>query len=204
VTKKRKTIPRSKTRRRPSKAKASTPHIRRKTGVRKKSAPKKKLRGGHDPSIGAATQFQPGVSPNPGGRPVTKPFTEALREAIFENPGCLKHIAKRILVKTMSDARFFAEVRNMLDGRPAQEVKIANPTGEDGKPVPFKVADTSSRDKLLAFLCGPYDGEPSAVDKRSLAEACRERTQHGTSLSDAEQQRLAGVLDRAVDTPEDP
>jgi hypothetical protein len=36
-----------------------------------------KLRGGLDPSIGKATQFQPGQSPNPGGRPKTTAITDA-------------------------------------------------------------------------------------------------------------------------------
>lgn len=38
-------------------SKAQTPQNRR------------KLRGGHDPSIGATTRFSPGQSGNPGGRP---------------------------------------------------------------------------------------------------------------------------------------
>jgi hypothetical protein len=155
VTKKRKTIPRSKARPRPRKKSAPlAPENRGKTG-----AGKKKLDGGHDPSIGKATQFHPGVSGNPGGRPVTKPIVEALREILLADPKMVKRIAQKALMGAQRSHRWFAEVRNMLDGRPVQEVRVTNPTGGDGEPVPFKVDVTSARDKLFALLCGPNEAD---------------------------------------------
>ena len=47
-----------------------SPQNRRKTGAGK-------LRNGLDPSIGKATQIQPGEVRNPGGRPKSTPITDA-------------------------------------------------------------------------------------------------------------------------------
>src|ERR1043166_2423430 len=49
---------------------AQPPQNRRKTGG-------KKLANGLDPSIGKATQIQPGEHRNPGGRPKSTPITDA-------------------------------------------------------------------------------------------------------------------------------
>jgi hypothetical protein len=155
---------------------------RRKAGV-----DKKKLRGGHDPSVlGKATQFQPGVSGNPAGRPATKPIVEAIREVIRNHPDALPMMAKHAVARALYDVRWFREVRDMLDGKPTQQVEVANAKDER-----FKVdvvEGTSAYDKLMAFFCAPAEavGAPMAEGKRSLAEGCREAVRTGTPISDRE------------------
>lgn len=123
--------------------KRRTPENRRKTGV-------KRLRGGVDPKVGEATRFRPGVSPNPGGRPKTRPIMEAMQNAIVENPNLLKQLARQALQKAKSSHRWFREVRDTLDGRPV--LAVANLEGEK-----FQVEVTSARDKLLAAFARMND-----------------------------------------------
>lgn len=65
-----------------------------------------------------------------------------------EHPEMLKQIAERALRKARSNVRWFAEVRDMLDGKPV--IAVATPEGEK-----LQVEVTSARDKLLALLSGP-------------------------------------------------
>jgi hypothetical protein len=67
-----------------------------------------------------------------------------------EHPEMLKQIAERALLKARSNVKWFAEVRDTVDGKPV--TAIANPEGET-----FQVEVTSAREKLRALLSGPTD-----------------------------------------------
>jgi hypothetical protein len=71
--------------------------------------------------------WKKGESGNPGGRPKRKPMVEALHEAITEHPELLKKIVLNALRRASRDHRFFVEVRDMLDGKPAHQ----HPAPED-------------------------------------------------------------------------
>ena len=68
---------------------------RRKTGGQ--------LRNGLDPLIGEATQFKPGESGNPLGRPKTKLLREYARELAEEIDPVKRKIKARILVEALYD-----------------------------------------------------------------------------------------------------
>ena len=80
-----------------------SPENRRKTGV---------------PVLGGeATQFKPGKSGNPGGRPKKKPLTEALEKVYSDPKECLA--AARALAKKAraGSIAHFQEAANRLEGR---------------------------------------------------------------------------------------
>src|SRR5437868_5523770 len=76
---------------------------------------------GPDPKVGKATQFQPGSSGNPGGRPRQKPVLEALQKAIADDPKILAGIAKKVLKHAEDSLGHLEVVRDMLDGKPDSE-----------------------------------------------------------------------------------
>lgn len=73
--------------------------------------------------------FEPGQSGNPGGRPKTKPFREALEmeaklaeagEACFAQKGSLRWNARQLLEQ--GDVQSIKELADRLDGKPVQAV----------------------------------------------------------------------------------
>jgi hypothetical protein len=82
---------------------AITPVIRTKKKPRGKPFPK-----GH--TIGAATRFVPGICPNPGGRPKSREFNKAAREALASDIG---HAPK---VQTYAEAGVAKQLRKMMKG----------------------------------------------------------------------------------------
>jgi hypothetical protein len=64
-----------------------------------------KLKGGHDPSIGAEFQFKPGESGNPGGRP-----------KITEEDRVISRIYKKILADPENQANIEASILKMITG----------------------------------------------------------------------------------------
>lgn len=81
-------------------------------------------------------KFAPGYSGNPGGRPKRKPFQEELIKQLAANPDKLASIMKTALDKAeLGDDRFFKELRDMLDGKPAQPIEGS----EDGPPISVKI-----------------------------------------------------------------
>lgn len=107
-----------------------TPENRRKTGDRK-------LRGGHSPDVGKATQFKPGETGNPGGRPKQLLTDAYLRQLLKQAEGdetqadaIAKAIVKRALTGKGGDVRAAAEIADRVQGKPPQAH-----TGEDGGPI---------------------------------------------------------------------
>jgi hypothetical protein len=92
---------------------------------------------GSDPSVGEATQFKPGQSGNPGGRPKMKPITDAYRAILAsENPEEFqpKTGAERIAFEVYQQAktgrlRHAKEITDRVEGRVTQPVAGA----EDGE-----------------------------------------------------------------------
>jgi hypothetical protein len=89
--------------------------------------------------------FTKGQSGNPGGRPKTKPFADALRmelAALDENdPKALRGLAKKLLTLAVEGDNTLAaikEVADRLDGKPAQAIE----NGEEG---PFEILQRIER-----------------------------------------------------------
>ena len=78
--------------------------------------------------------FEPGKSGNPGGRPKTKPFAEALRMELAEagaDHKALRGIARRLIDKANEgDLAAIVELANRTDGKPAQQLNLADADGE--------------------------------------------------------------------------
>jgi Family of unknown function (DUF5681) len=105
-----------------------TPQNRRGTGV-------SRLRGGHPASIGKATQFKPGQSGNPGGRPRVKMLSEAYKAVLehdcrtpFKPITHAEAIAEK-LVKEAEKGKVTAaaEIADRVEGKPRQafDVKLS-------------------------------------------------------------------------------
>jgi hypothetical protein len=79
-----------------------------------------------------AGQFQPGQSGNPGGGVREKRFRAALERAIAQDDGKrLRGAAEKLLdLADAGEAWAVKELRDTLDGKPAQEI-----TGKDGGPL---------------------------------------------------------------------
>ena len=83
--------------------------------------------------------FIKGQSGNPGGRPKTKPFREALLteiDAAGEDASALRSIARKLLqMAEEGDLLAVREIADRLDGKPTQGVEH---TGQDGGPIETK------------------------------------------------------------------
>lgn len=106
---------------------------------------------GPSPDVGKATQIKPGEVRNPWGRTGKhKPLQDEMEKALAADPELARKIAYKALIKAAKgDAKFFAEVRDMLDGRP--ELRIA---GKDGESIQIQVEVSIARDKLIGRLAG--------------------------------------------------
>lgn len=81
-------------------------------------------------------QFVPGQTGNPAGRPRVKPFRDEIKKQLAANPEKLAAIVKTALDKAeLGDDRFFKELRDMIDGKPAQPIEGS----EDGAAVNVKI-----------------------------------------------------------------
>ena len=93
---------------------------------------------GNENSGNPATRFQPGQSGNPGGRPKTKPWTEALRRALKLDEQGQSEELDIMAAFVVSEARagdkdFLEEIANRIEGRVAQQQ--VHTGDEDGGPV---------------------------------------------------------------------
>jgi hypothetical protein len=74
------------------------------------------------------TQFKPGQSGNPNGRPKTKPFLDALRAEIDEaiegdDKGALRMIARALINSALKgDNSAIAQIADRLDGKATQPI----------------------------------------------------------------------------------
>lgn len=71
--------------------------------------------------------FEPGKSGNPGGRPVTKPWADAIKRALArradDDGRSLNGLADRLLDKALEgDMSALKELGDRLDGKPAQTI----------------------------------------------------------------------------------
>jgi hypothetical protein len=98
------------------------------------SGERKKLRNGVDPSIGKATQFKPGQSGNPGGRPKND-LAKEIAQAIFENePEAIYKAFRKALLR--GNAYTFKKLTERAFGK----IKDAHVhTGGEGVPLEVTV-----------------------------------------------------------------
>jgi hypothetical protein len=102
---------------------------------------------GPDPSVGRATQFKPGVSGNPGGRPKMKPLTDAYRALLTAPvPDDLRKVRRRgkeILLpegSTYADWIAYGQVWAAAEGNTAAAAEITDRLeGKVPKPVELDV-----------------------------------------------------------------
>jgi hypothetical protein len=90
-----------------------------------------KLKGGHDPSIGAEYQFKPGESGNPGGRPKVTDEDRVISriyKKILSDPNNCERIEESIL-KMLTGGRMVAqltlkEMAERTEGKVTQPVEV--------------------------------------------------------------------------------
>lgn len=79
----------------------------------------------------APYQFKKGQSGNPSGRPSRKPLLQALKQLLRDNPDVERKLVERAVSEALDgDDRFWKELRDMLDGKPAQAIVAG--TDDDG------------------------------------------------------------------------
>ncbi len=128
----------SRSRKKPSR---KSPHSRRKTGDF----------GGYkriDPTVGQATQFKPGQSGNPGGRPTKTPLTDELLELLKVADPRGVTLARRIATiickkAEKGDSRFVNLIFDRIEGPAVQVHKIGG--DDDAPPVNLNVTDAHER-----------------------------------------------------------
>lgn len=101
------------------------PENKRKTGFR-----------GPSPDVGKATQFKPGQSGNPGGRPKQTPIADALRVALSDPSELEKFISAVLKKAKKGDVKAFQAVSDRIEGKPAQALNLG---GADGGPIVFRL-----------------------------------------------------------------
>lgn len=113
-------------------------------------------------------KFQPGQSGNPGGRPKSKPFKDALMmealaaergEKCYAKKGSLRWNARQLLIK--GEVAAIREIADRLDGKVTQGI-----SGPNGGPIQTVDLTNVSADDLdrLEALFGPLAGGPGDDD----------------------------------------
>lgn len=114
-------------------------------------------------------KFQPGQSGNPGGRPKSKPFKDALMmealaaergEKCYAKKGSLRWNARQLLIK--GEVAAIREIADRLDGKVTQGI-----SGPNGGPIQTVDLTNVSADDLnrLEALFGPLAGGPGDDDE---------------------------------------
>ena len=77
---------------------------------------------------GKATEFQPGTSGNPNGRPPTKPITAALKDLLEKDDSrALKAIAAKAIQQAEDgDYRFVREILDRIEGKPLEPLDVTS------------------------------------------------------------------------------
>ena len=142
------------------------PENRHKTGFR-----------GPSPDVGKATQFRPGQSPNPGGRPKRKPMTDAysarLDQKVSEyfGPDELARIPKKLRETTVADFIAYSVIGEVVAGRNKVHAAREITDRVEGK-VPLAVmgvSDTPLELTIISKMSRPKRQPPAAV-KTSASE----------------------------------
>lgn len=113
--------------------------------------------------------FTPGKSGNPGGRPKSKPFKDALMmealaaergEKCYAKKGSLRWNARQLLIK--GEVAAIREIADRLDGKVTQGI-----SGPNGGPIQTVDLTNVSADDLdrLEALFGPLAGGPGDDDE---------------------------------------
>jgi hypothetical protein len=131
--------------------------------------------------IGIATRFQKGVSGNPGGRPRSAKYSEALRQLLTMDPTetipvrtNAEKLAKQVFqLATTGKKKLGAicEIGDRAEGRPATTVAV---NGSDGDPVVQLIADMHA---IGARLYGKPEGMPVRNKTASEMEKENEDTE---------------------------
>jgi hypothetical protein len=123
--------------------------------------------------------FQKGKSGNPGGRPKDKPWTEALRLAVFENTADGKRMLRAIAEKCAEaalggDMQAVREIGDRLDGKAAQTIDATfsddrDPRDLNGRELADRIAGALARiEELASGDRGQGAGEDEPADLRKL------------------------------------
>jgi hypothetical protein len=112
--------------------------------------------------VSIATQFQPGKSGNPGGRPKIRVLAEmlaAVGNQVEKKSGktYFQLAAEALLSKAFNgDVQAFRELADRIDGRTTQSVELAGPGGK-GIPVEMSLDEIQTRINEL-LVKGGYVG----------------------------------------------
>lgn len=88
-----------------------------------------KVTGKQLAALGKETQWKPGQSGNPGGRPGRLPLTDALREAL-QKPKTLEAIVGAIIKAAKKGSRaHFQEIADRVEGKAMQRHEHSGPEG---------------------------------------------------------------------------
>jgi hypothetical protein len=143
------------------KAKAKSPQIRR-----KKKAPKTAVKKGQ--RLSPSTEFQPGQSGNPGGRPKRTPITDAMRAYLM-----LPYDGKEKKYKGLNNADVLAirqfelaiedgdmgaakEIADRVEGKVPQRQEFGGP---EGGAIPFVNVSPAENEKRIMELMARSGGD---------------------------------------------
>lgn len=127
---------------------------------------------GPSPDVGKATQFQPGMSGNPNGRPRTRELAELLRSIGDElvGKGKRRHRrAERMLRKFYQRAeshsdRAAIEILDRIDGKIPQSHEVSGP---DGTAIPVNIGDIDNELRSLLASAGSRISDSRGKGKSS-------------------------------------
>ena len=103
---------------------------------------------------GKATQFKPGQSGNPNGRPRLKPLTDEFKRRRDENNGALAKELIQVAIEQAKDGdfRFWKELIDRSDGKVIEKLDV---TSENVNVDATPGLSNAQRDKLAEFEDGP-------------------------------------------------